>query len=608
MKVLPEKHFDNVYWVVSALVFVIVALRSVLVPFSHDEVATFLYYIQPGDFIPFYAHPDANGHFLTSATSWVFFKLFGSSVWSLRIPCMGAFLLLSYSVFKFNKLLRGVYPKIFFSSAFILSYNFVGFYSLCRGYGFSMAFLVLSMYYFFVYIRYGAFRHFLKFLLFSQFALSSNLTLVLVVAVTTAIVVFYQARNRFLFKWRTIVALLLHAGLILFWVKYAFYLKENGALYYGGGESYWKVTFESLIETLLLKNIFVMSLILAIFATMAVYWLMRLAKEKSEFLLNNNFALSFLSLCALILCFYLLKQVLHVNYPEDRTGLFFYVFFIMTLGLMVNEQKLAVQGLFMIFPVLFTIQFVMLLNFRVHPWRVYETMPARFYEMLVSEQKLTKQPITIGGHRVREFFYGFLNYNSRLKLNHMTSPEALQMNCDYALAYKQDKPYYDAYYSELAAEEDWGFRLLKRREPIARKVVVSKNLYPVFSGNFEYYNTYEALDTTFSSADPLLAEFTFSVKQVPIPFNAWLVLQITSTKENEGDQFIRTPLNLVNYNWNGTSHFTTCLVSGTIPINVKRIVAYLWNVEKQEINIQIESFKLFQLNGKGITKISKANI
>lgn len=608
MKVLPEKHFNNVYLFVSAIVFAIVVVRCVLVPFSHDEVATFIFYIQPGDFIPFYAHPDANGHFLTSLTSWVFFKLFGSSVWALRISCMGAFLLLAYSVFKFNKLFRGIYPKIFFSSAFLLSYNFVGFYSLCRGYGFSMAFLILALYYFYVYIRYDDFRHFLKLLLFSQLALSSNLTLIPVLILLTTIAMYFQWRAKVLLKFKNILALILHAGLLMFWVKYAFFLKESGALYYGGGENYWKVSFESLIEITLLKSVYVNFVVIALFVIMLSYWIVRLVQEKTEFLFKSSFALSFMSLCALIGGFYMLKKFAGVNYPEDRTGLFFYVFFIMSLALMVNEQKPVFQSLYMTAALFFIIQFILQVNFRVHPWRVYETMPAQFFEILKEEQGRSDRPITIGGHRVREFFYGFLNYNSNTKLSHMTAPEALQMNCDYALAYKQDKPFYDTYYTELAGDEDWDFRLLKRREPIERKLLFSENHFSPFTGNYEYYNCYEKLDTTFNSEDPLLAEFTFSVKNAPKPFNAWLVMQIAGAGPDDGEQFIRTPLNLVKYDWSGTQHFTTCLVSGNLPAKIKRIVAYLWNVEKQGIELQVESFKLYQLEGEGITKISQAKI
>src|SRR6478672_7236487 len=95
-----EKRYTFFYSILSAILFFIVALRCWLVPFAHDEVATFFFYIQPGDFLPFSSHPDANGHFLTSATGWLCFKAFGSSPFALRLPSLFAFLVLCYAVYK----------------------------------------------------------------------------------------------------------------------------------------------------------------------------------------------------------------------------------------------------------------------------------------------------------------------------------------------------------------------------------------------------------------------------------------------------------------------------------------------------------------------------
>lgn len=608
MSVFPEKHFDKFYWVSCSIILAIVILRCILVPFSHDEVATFNFYIQPGDFLPFVSHPDANGHFLMSATSWVCFKLVGSSPLALRIPCIMAFALLCYGVFKMNKLFSGLTSKIIFSSAFILSFNFISFYSLCRGYGLSMAFLVLALYYFFVYKRYGAFTHFLKFVVIAQLALSANLTLVFVLLIATAFLMFIQWQNKTLFQFKNMLLLLGHFLLIGFWVKYAFFLKEAGALYYGGGNSYWKVTFETLIETVFFKSDWINYSLIAVCLLMLAYWVHRLYKEGLQFMLHNSFSVAFFTFCSLVVTFYLLKKVVGVNYPEDRTGLFFYVFFVTAFCFMINELRLKLQLVALSVPLFFIVHFVSHVNLRVHPWRVYETMPAEFFTILKEEQEKNDQRITIGGHRVREFFYAFLNYKSSVKLNHMTSPEALQMNCDYALAYKQDRPWYDRYYSELAVDNDWDFRLLKRRTPLTRQLLFEFTTVPEFSGNAEYYNAFEKLDTTFNSEDPLLAEFEFSVSKAPEPLNAWLVLQLDDGSEQGNNQFVRIPLNLVKYDWNETNHFTLSIVSGNIPLKVKRIVAYLWNIDKKEINIKVNTFKLFQIKGEGVREISKAKI
>ncbi|PBQ33985.1 hypothetical protein CNR22_20125 [Sphingobacteriaceae bacterium] len=606
MSVFPEKHFDKFYWLSCAIVFILVVLRCILVPFSHDEVATFNFYIQPGNFLPFLSHPDANGHFLTSATSWICFKLVGSSPQALRIPDIAAFAVLCFGVFKINKLFSGLFTKIIFSSAFILSYNFICFYSLCRGYGISMAFLTVALYYFFVYLRYGAFNHFWKFILFSQIALSANLTLVFVVMVTTAFVVIMQLKNKLLSDAKTLIILVTHAALTIFWIKYAFFLKESGALYYGSGESYWKVTFESLIETIFFKDNMVNIIMVGIFFIMLIYWVYKCAKEKMDFVLNSSFSISFLTFCTLIVLFYLLKKLVGVNYPEDRTGLFFYVFYCISFAFMISELKKYLQAFLLVIPFVYLAHFALHVNLRVHPWRVYETMPAEFFSILKSEQATADHRITIGGHRVREFFYAFLNYKSSIKLNHMTSPEALQMNTDYALAYKEDKPWYDPYYTELASEDDWGFRLLKRKTALQRHVLYATKNSADFTGNSEYYNAYEKLDTTFNSENPLVAEFNFDVKLAPEPLNAFLVLQIDT--ENGENSFLRIPMNLVRYDWNGANNFTLSITSGNIPLKIKRIVAYLWNIDKKQLHIKINSFRLYQLKGDGVKVISKAKI
>lgn len=607
MAVTPEKHFDKFYWSFSALLLVVVILRCILVPFSHDEVATFYFYIQPENFLPFVSHPDANGHFLMSATAWVCFKLFGSAPLSLRIPCIVAFVVLCYGVFRMTKMYQGLATKIIFSAAFLLSFNFLSFYSLCRGYGISMSLLVLALYYFFVYMRFGAFTHFLKFLLFSQLALGANLTLVFVLAITTLIAVVSQLQNKTFLRGKNLLALFVHALLLLFWVKYAFFLKEQGALYYGSGDSYWKVTFETLIETIFFKHAAINLTFVGLFAIMSVYWVVRLVQQKKQFVVTSSFSISFIILCALIVAFYLLKRFLGVNYPEDRTGLFFYVFFVVSFCFMLNETGRVLRLAALVFPVAFAVHFFAVFNLEAHPWRIYETMPKKFFEILLSEQEKTSRRITIGGHRVREFFYGFLNYKSSVKLNHMTAPEALQMNCDYALAYQQDKPYYDKYYEELAEDHYWDFRLLKRRVPLERKLIAELLTPLQLKGNGEYYNAFEKLDTVVDTENPLLAEFTFDVNKAPEPFNAWLVLQVDDA-DNARSFLVRVPLNLIKYYWNSTKACTISITGENMPLKVKRMVAYLWNIDKKELDITITSFKLFQIKGDGVTEISKAKI
>src|SRR5688572_18461950 len=142
-----------IYWPGCLLLLVYLCLRSMLVPLAHDEVATFYFYIQPGSFMPFSSHVDANGHFLTSALGWACFELFGSSPLSLRIPSLLAFVLLCYACRRFLDLFDGWTARLLFCASFLLAGNFLAYFSICRGYGISMACLLMGLFYMIVFAQ-----------------------------------------------------------------------------------------------------------------------------------------------------------------------------------------------------------------------------------------------------------------------------------------------------------------------------------------------------------------------------------------------------------------------------------------------------------------------
>ena len=93
-----EKHFNKIFWITAFLVFVIVCLRAFLIPFSHDEAATFFFYIQSDNYLPYSAHVYTNNHVLNSALANICYHLAGSHRFVLRIPNIIAFVLLILSV------------------------------------------------------------------------------------------------------------------------------------------------------------------------------------------------------------------------------------------------------------------------------------------------------------------------------------------------------------------------------------------------------------------------------------------------------------------------------------------------------------------------------
>jgi hypothetical protein len=585
------------YAVICSVLVIFVALRCALVPFSHDEVATFFYYIQPESFWPFYSHPDANGHFLMSATSWLCYRLFGAHPLSLRLPCIASFIVLCYAVWRMRSLFSHRGAWLVLASGTLLSFNFIAFFALCRGYGISMAFFVLALYYFFACLKEFSPRRFCKSLLFFQVALAANLTLLPSVMLCSLLLLLLAIRIK-KFTVPMWVALVLHAGLIVYWARFGMYLKEQGALYYGAGESYLQVTFRSLISTIAFDHALIFVVVAAASAFIVFRVISAIRAHGVAYAVTFPGIVAFFIFVVLVSGFYLLKKIAGVNYPEDRTALFFYIFFLLALAWMADGPNKVQRVLLWVVPIFFAAHFAANANLRVHPWPIYETIPVRFIDHLVEAQKKTDRKLTIAGHRVYEFFYGFLNYLEGGQLNHCTSPESLQMNCDYAIAPAADSVEYKKYYVEVERDDFWGFRLLRRRLPITRTTLFESRDSASFVGEGEYHNAFEILDTNLSFSGPLQASFEAGFKAVPVPFNGWLVLQADAVSP-DSSMLVRVPLNLVRHDWNGMP-CRLDIVTGNAPSRIKRLVAYLWNIDKKPVDLRFTSFRLYRLEGEGV--------
>ena len=57
-----DKYFNRFFWITCLTIFIFIVLRAFFIPFSHDEAATFFFYIQSGNYLPYKAHVYTNNH------------------------------------------------------------------------------------------------------------------------------------------------------------------------------------------------------------------------------------------------------------------------------------------------------------------------------------------------------------------------------------------------------------------------------------------------------------------------------------------------------------------------------------------------------------------
>ncbi|MBC7695276.1 MAG: hypothetical protein H7141_07525 [Burkholderiales bacterium] len=600
------KQFSIFFFLVALFVFVIVSLRSIYVPFNHDETATFFFFIQSGHYMPFHSAADANNHILNSLLGNLCFHLFGSSPLSLRLPNLLGLIVLIFATYRISLKLKQLGSKLFLTAGLLISFNWLSFFSACRGYGLSMAMLLAGIAFMLEYVHNPERKNkFIVSLVFFQLAISANLILIIVVLLLSGIIALIQLFNKKLFQPLTLIIWLVHLGTIYYWLSFSFFLQDNGALYYGAGDSYWKVTFVSLVhlifgfETSVLKYGLVILFLLVLF--LVIYYSRNSIFKVKEQFKKPAFSLLFaFILGCLCVGFYAMHKLLGVNYPEDRTGLFFYLFFVLlisfTFDLLSPNLNTVILG---IFSFALTSHFMLNLNFRKHSLNVYETIPEHFYTTLLKEQSITQERITIGGHRVRELFYAFLNYRHGGALYSADPVEVMQMNCDYYIATKQEEKYFKPYYNIIDTEPDWGFVLLKRKEKIVRNKVLELNSITITNDENEFIGLYGHNDTIFSQTAPLLAEIDLDIEKIPIPVNTWFVLQINDSLD-QTVYFKRYPLQWSCYDLNGRKHLLLSVLTGNLPSKSKKIACFFWNIEKQSLGLKVNSLKISQLDGKGV--------
>ena len=174
-----EKHFNKLFWLLSFGIFIVVCLRAFCIPFSHDETATFFFYVQSDNYLPYSAHVYTNNHVLNSALTNVCYHILGSHRFVLRIPNIFAFLIMCFGIFRL------------LVTFFVLTLNFLDFYEVCRGYGLSFGLMTLGLSYLIDYFSTKKNKYVVLFSILWQLALAANLILVVVLTILFFFVFFF---------------------------------------------------------------------------------------------------------------------------------------------------------------------------------------------------------------------------------------------------------------------------------------------------------------------------------------------------------------------------------------------------------------------------------
>jgi hypothetical protein len=586
--------FKYIIWggVIALLLFIYLIIRSIYVPFLHDEVSTYLIYITSGNFWPWSAWPDANNHVLNSFAVHKMYVWFGSAPHWLRFPNVLSWILFAVSVIGISTSLKDVFFRYGFVMILFLSHGFIEFFAFARGYGMSMAFLSFSIWMIFQF-------HKKQSLVCASFAvlalipmIMANLTLMPsagMISVYVLVLWLLKFRNAKIFH-TSMIALSFVAFVVVFIYAagYSLKLKSMNLLYYGGEEGFFnailkthgQMLFDS-VSPVLLWSIVALFVILLLGFSVQFF---KLFKKRGIDPAVVFFPYLLLGSLSVIL---LMHFMMGVNYPEDRTSLFLYPYFIGSLFFTADLFKHRFRKLILVPLIFIPVNFIAHINTAYSFHWYYERIPVDF-PVMVAQQSGTVSPsmVTISGYKIHEQIWGYHVAHSVNGVN-LINPSNYPNNLDDFILLRPQEydsmPGYFNDYEVLAEDRYSGLKLLKRRSFAERNLLFERSIdtAPFVTEN-EYIEFFP--DTMFDfRGKSLVFEFDIQFERGYGPEGSVLVVSVRDSANNtlqyqrlETDWFSAEPMEHLKYS----------LSVLHIPEDADGMVVYIWNKHKKILRIK----------------------
>jgi hypothetical protein len=479
IKKKPTTEFIVIF-VVFLLLWSYLIIRANTVFFIYDEIFTKWNYMVSWNFIPRDGVLDANNHFTNSFLGGLFIRLFGSdNLWVVRLPNLITFPIYFWSIYGLRHFINA---KINFygllitlaSTAFIIEY-----FALARGYGMSMAFLVMAIQQMLMYFKYDKKKYLIGTLIGWILAIFANLTLlpIALFAIIYLGLFIWKGRSK-----RLLIVLLIPLVLIAYLVGYSLELNQSGKFYLGDSSSFFETTVHSITYALwkssnLWIDIILSCTLLFILVSLALFFL----RDKTVFKIEHVFAIF---LIASILAILIQNSVLGINFPLDRAALYLVVLFFGALFFTLDRWNIKWGAYPLIFLACFF--FVKLFSFDSSLLFRYEHFDKKLLTLI--PEKTNQLPSTVGSMDIpmaRECLR--LEKLPFKSLQSASSPADTLL--DYIIIKDKMRPDLPKLYHQIYIDKISNIKLYQRNSFLKKK---KRDEFSVdFNNNLEYNSVYK---------------------------------------------------------------------------------------------------------------------
>lgn len=451
-------------------------LRALLVEPLFDELATLYWYIQTGYLPGRGATMDANNHILNSLISNQFFRLFGDHFFVYRLFALLTFPIYFFSARKLLLKTAGSLSILTFLALVSVHWIF-DYFAFSRGYGPSLAFLMLA----FGFIQFWIENHktttFIGIILSFMIALLCNLSLFIplilllfYLIIISVIQIRQFTRKQLLGFW--IGTLCFLTFLIPVYI-YIHKLKKAGALWWGNSDGLWEVTGKSISRNVLftdnhsLKFIFLFLILILFFIFLNTWRKTGFVSflQKTEFWIPVLLGTSLVS-------FILLAHFMKINYPMDRVGMYLVPLFILTFGILMEKHLFTKWSLLLL--LWFPLSFVYKMNLNTSIFSPEDRIHKTFYQKIILE---VPDSASISADYVSQASYAYLTRKE--KIPHLAvdylAEDSLSKG-DYHISWVEKLNWPG--YSCLFYDPINGTRLYKRTIPFKTQLILDTLIYP----------------------------------------------------------------------------------------------------------------------------------
>jgi hypothetical protein len=582
--------------IIAGIIWVYIWLRAIYSPVVHDEAVTFFAYIQTGKFIPPHIFWDANNHILNSFLAFLSYKLFGSSLLALRLPNVLFAVLFFIFIFKIAGFIKNRTNRWVFLLASCFPHFIIEFFAYCRGYGISVALLTASVYFLISYLKNLKSKNAFASVILSAFAVTANLTLInsfILICGIILIVLLIEWKNiNSLSKIKTFASLLFIAlPAIILLGKYSLLLKAKNLFYYGSDTGFISVTVKSLSKLLFRINPDVLStMIICTFLIAAILFILSVLIRKIRkdlVLLDFLFPILLLGNIAATM---ILSVFMKVNYPEDRIGMYFYLFFTGFICFIADIEMIRNKILrFILFApfLLVIVQFFFLISMSFSSYTPEYRIPSDFYTYLIQESANKDYPVTIEAYQMHKFEWAFHNSKLDNKLNLISYNNFPSADAEYVISDDFSFPEWKEYYTAVLNDDVSGLRLLKRINNPELKFIAKKDSICVPDLCYdEYYNFIEFYADSLSGKS-LYITLDMTISGTSVPFEAYVMASACdSARNNCKNESI--DLDLLKPDWQtfDAGMLKKVILVNELPENTNHVLVFFCNKNKVGFKIK----------------------